>query len=450
MEKKKEKGRKGLGLQPFISGSLYFTFLIGYLPLALFFALTGLVFGGGADSIAAIVGNRVVLESEVRQLMTYVRLSSGDTLTPDSILRFQALRRLVDEALLQDQAEKESIDVSRDEVQTAVQENINSIKERFESGEEFLTALEAEGLTERLLKERIGEEVRRNLLARRLLEKSGLTEIYVSPAEAEAFYNQHKDSIARVPGRVELAHILIAIKPLDSTENAARARAWEVLDLLSRGGDFATLARSFSDDRKTSIRGGDWGWVEKESLFTQQPELKIVLEQLKPGQTSPPFRSRQGYIILRKLEESAEQVRFRSILIAIPLTRADTTRARNRANSVRRQALDGIRFDSLAMLYSDDPETGKEGGYLGEFLLEGLAPPFDRAISQLNTGDISEPILSEHGFHIIKVINKEPSRLLTFPELQEAIRNYIYQQRFTERLRSYLDRLEQKVYVEIK
>ncbi|MGQ9708057.1 MAG: peptidylprolyl isomerase, partial [bacterium] len=378
------------------------------------------------------------------------RLSSGDTITPDSVMRQEALIRLIDEALLCYQAEKESVDVRRDEIEGMVNENIKGIKERFESEEEFLAALRALGITERLLKERMSQEVRKSLLARRLLEKSGLTEIYVSPRDAEAFYNEHKDSIARVPGKAELAHILIAIKPSDSSENAARQRAWEVSDLLSRGGDFSTLARSFSDDPKTRVKGGTWGWVAKEELQAQEPALFIVLKELKSGQTSPPFRVRQGYIILRKEAEGVQRVRFQTILIAVPLTRADTIRARNRANWVRDRALSGVRFDSLALLYSDDPETQKQGGYLGEFLLEGLTPPFDSYINQLNNGDISEPILAEHGFHLIKVINKEPPRLLTFPELKEPIRNYIYQERFTERLRNYLDRIREKVYVEIK
>lgn len=409
-----------------------------------------LSFAGGADSIAALIGTRVVLESEVQQLLTYIRLATGDTLSSDSLLRQQALRRLIDEALLNEQAEKESIDVSRDEVQTAVQENIKSIRQRFESEEEFQRVLEEEGLSERMLKDRIAEEFRRNLLARRLLEKSGLTDIYVSPTEAERFYNEHKDSIAWVPGKVELAHILIMVKPADSIENAAKERAWEVLELLTKGGDFATLARSFSEDPKTGTKGGDWGWVGMEDLAATQPELALVLNQLKTGQISPPFRTRQGYIILKKENEQAGKVRLRTIRINVPLTRADTMRARNRANMVRNKALSGMPFDSLAKVYSDDPQTGKEGGYLGEFLLEGLSPPFDQVITRLNTGDISEPVLSEHGFHIIQVLNKQESRLLTFAELQEPIRNYIYQEKFTERLRNYLDRIERAIYVEIK
>ncbi len=414
---------------------------------ALLISLLFLTGAGTADQISAIVGNRIVLASEIRQLVTYLRLITGDTLTPDSVLWNEAQQRLIDEALLTEQAERESIEISNDELNSLVSKNLEDIRNRFEGEAEFREALEAEGLSERMLKERITEEVRRNLLARKLLEKAGLTDIYISPAEAERFYNEHKDSIARIPGRVELAHIFIAIKPSDSVENAVRIRTAEVLELLSMGGDFATLARSFSEDTKSREKGGDMGWQELNNL---SEELQIVLNQLQIGQISPPVRTRDGYLIIKKEGQTGTRVRFRKMLFKIPLTALDTSRARRLANSIRSRALSGVPFDSLARIYSEDQETANRGGYLGEFFLEGLMPPFDRVIENLSAGDVSEPVLSEHGFHIIKVLDKQPARLLTFPELQESIRNYLREQAFTLRLRHYLDKVAKEIYVETK
>ncbi|MEO0070360.1 MAG: peptidylprolyl isomerase, partial [candidate division WOR-3 bacterium] len=266
----------------------------GFWLLAFGFWLSA--FANIADRIVAVVGDKIILKSEVEQLVTFVRLSTGDTLTPDSILQEEARRRLIDEALLQTEAIRESVEVGRDEIATEVAKSIASLKERFESEEEFAAALGEEGLSEKMLKERIGEEVRKNLLARRLLEKKGLMQIYISPAEAEQFYNEHKDSIAFLPGRVSLAHILIPITPSESAEAEVQRRAWEVIDLLSRGGDFATLARSFSDDPKTKERGGDWGFRNEEEIPL---DLGMVLTQLKPGQISPPFRTQDGYLIAK-------------------------------------------------------------------------------------------------------------------------------------------------------
>jgi peptidyl-prolyl cis-trans isomerase SurA len=407
----------------------------------------GVVASGPADRIAAVVGKRPILESEVEQLAIYYQLMAGDTVTPDSAIREKALSQLIDEALLTEQAQRESIEVSREELDEAVQEQLNILKQRFGSEAEFNAALESEGLTERQLRERVAEEMRRNMLSRRLLEKAGLTSIYVSPTEVERYYNEHRDSIARVPGKVELAHILFVIKPSDSIENAVRSRAWEVADLLNRGGDFATLAKSFSEDPSTRDRGGDWGWRSLSKLI---PELQLVLTQLKTGQVSPPFRGRTGYWLVKKEGEKGDRVHLRTIYFAVPLLRADTLRARRRALMVLARLRAGMPFDSLAKVYSDDPETGPNGGYLGEFYIEGLMPPFAQVVQKLNTGEVSEPILSEHGFHIIKVINKQVERYLSLTEMQDAIRNYLEQQEFSTRLRSYLERVRQNVFVEIK
>ncbi|MEO0081560.1 MAG: peptidylprolyl isomerase [candidate division WOR-3 bacterium] len=412
--------------------------------LAGFLILCGLSFAAPADSVVAVVGATPILESDVEQAMDFVRIAMGDTITPDSTLRRQVLKQLIDTELLQEQARRDTIDVSRDEVTSEVESSIRSLKQRFAGEEEFQAALVAEGVNERTLRRRYEEDIRRKLLARKLLEKEGLTKSYISPAEAELFYNTHKDSIARVPGRVELAHILVAIGPSPQAESAAGRRAAEVLDVLARGGDFAVVASSFSEDRKTAGAGGYWGWRQLAEL---PAELVMVLEQLKPGQISPPFVTREGYVIVKLEARSGKRVSFRSILIRVPITRADTTRALARARAAYEKASSGLPFDSLARALSDDPMTRDSGGYLGEFLLAGLTPPFDSVVARLDSGGVSEPVLSEHGYHLVKVLAKQPERMMTYLEMQDMIRNYLEQQHLAERLEQYLARVAQKTYV---
>jgi len=362
----------------------------------------------------------------------------------DSALNETALGRLIDDLVLEEQARRETVEVEPSEIAAEVDANIAAVKERFGDEQRFEEALAAEGYTERVLRQRYEEDARRKLLARKLMDKEGLTQIYVSPSEAERFYNENRDSIARVPGRVTLAHILIAFTPGPAADSASQRRMTEVMDVLARGGDFATVAGSFSDDQKTAARGGDRGWA---ALAELPPELAMVFSQLKPGQTSPPFPTREGYMTVKLEDKSADRVRFRQILIRVPITHSDTVRARNLAVSIRRKAIEGASFDSLARLYSQDPATADSGGRLGEFLVAGLAPPFDKVVAGMDSGDVSEPVMSEHGFHIIKVISKQPERVLSYLELQDNIRNYLHQQKLSERLETYLDRVRGKVYV---
>jgi len=397
-----------------------------------------------ADSIVAAVGDELILASELNQAVTFLQLSQPDTLRPDSALEEMALGRLIDDLVLEEQARRETVEVEPSEVAAEVDANIAAVKERFGDEQRFEEALAAEGYTERALRQRYEEDARRKLLARKLMDKEGLTQIYVSPSEAERFYNENRDSIARVPGRVALAHILIAFTPGPAADSAGQRRMTEVMDVLARGGDFATVAGSFSDDKRTAARGGDRGWVAFAEL---PPALAMVFSQLKPGQTSPPFPTPDGYMTVKLEDKSAERVRFRQILIRVPVTRGDTVRARNLAASIRRKAIEGASFDSLARAYSQDPVTADSGGRLGEFLVAGLAPPFDKVVAGMDSGDVSEPVLSEHGYHIIKVISRQPERVLSYLELQDNIRNYLHQQKLAERLETYLDRVRGQVYV---
>jgi peptidyl-prolyl cis-trans isomerase SurA len=397
-----------------------------------------------ADSIVAAVGDELILSSELNQAVTFLQLSQPDTMRSDSALAEMALGRLIDDLVLEEQARRETVEVEPSEVAAEVDANIAAVKERFGDEERFKEALAAEGYTERVLRQRYEEDARRKLLARKLMEKEGLTQIYVSPSEAERFYNENRDSIARVPGRVTLAHILIAFTPGPAADSAGQRRMTEVMDVLARGGDFATVAGSFSDDQSTAARGGDRGWVAFAEL---PPELMMVFSQLKPGQTSPPFPTREGYLTVKLEDKSTDRVRFRQILIRVPVTRSDTARARDLAASIRRKALAGVPFDSLARQYSRDPVTADSGGRLGEFLVAGLAPPFDKVVAGMDSGDLSEPVLTEHGFHIIKVLSKQPEKTLSYLELQDNIRNYLHQQKLGERLDTYLERVRGRVYV---
>jgi len=204
------------------------------------------------------------------------------------------------------------------------------------------------------------------------------------------------------------------------------------------------VAGSFSEDGKTAGRGGDWGWRELAEL---PPELAMVLEQLKPGQISPPFATREGYVIARLESRAGDRVWFRTILIRVPIRRADSTRALARAKSLKEKADSGLPFDSLARVASQDPMTADSGGFLGEFFLAGLTPPFDSVVAFLDSGQVSEPVLSEHGYHLVKVLAKQPERMMTYLEMQDMIRNYLEQEKVAERLKQYLTRVAEKTHI---
>ena len=78
---------------------------------------------------------------------------------------------------------------------------------------------------------------------------------------------------------------------------------------------------------------------------------------------------------------------------------------------------------------------------------QGLTPPFDAVVADLDSGDVSEPVLSEHGYHLVNVLDKTEARLMSYLEMQDMIRNYLYQERLNRRLSEYLGRVSAEIYV---
>ncbi|MCX7785290.1 MAG: peptidylprolyl isomerase [candidate division WOR-3 bacterium] len=402
-----------------------------------------LLFAKTADRIIAVVGEQIILASEVNEAVEFMKLMTP-TLASDSQLVHQILDELIKSRLLLEEAKRETVEVSRQEIEEEVERNIQALKRRFDDDTAYQQALEKEGITERKLRERYRDDIKKRLISQKLLAKKGLTNINITPIEVQNFYHQHKDSIARSPGRVELAHILFMIKPSQSAEQALQNRVSEIYDILLRGGDFEEVAQSFSDDKATKNRGGYLGMVELENL---QPEIQVVVKNLKPNEISMPARSRYGYEIFKCLSRRGNKIELRHILIAVNLTKRDTLNTKKTAEQVRALALKGISFDSLAKLYSDDPMTKDSSGYLGEFLLSGLQEPYRTAVAKLKAGEISEPVLSEHGYHLIKVLNKEEERILSLEDLQDEIRNYLFEAKLKERLQEYLTKIANRTYI---
>jgi parvulin-like peptidyl-prolyl isomerase len=131
----------------------------------------------------------------------------------------------------------------------------------------------------------------------------------------------------------------------------------------------------------------------------------------------------------------------------VPITRADTARARELAANVRRKAAAGAPFDSLARVFSNDPVTADSGGLLGDFAIEALTPPFDTVVARLDSGAISEPVKSDHGFHVVKVLDRQDERMMSYLEMQDDIRSYLYNQKFAERIADYVERVRKKIFV---
>jgi peptidyl-prolyl cis-trans isomerase SurA len=397
--------------------------------------------GTFADQIAAYVGEDVILESEVFENMLLVASDPAMQrlgMTPDS-LREYVLDELISYRLIMWEAENESIVVTREELEPQVNMHLEEVKNMYPSEADFLQVLEQEGLTIEDLRTNYERSIRMQVVMERLRYKK-FSDITISPIAVKQFYDEHKDSIAVRPGRAKLAHILLVIRPSDAALQRGYERALEVYRLLITGGDFSVMAQEFSDDQNSKYKGGMLGKIRRGEMLE---EFEGVVFQLKPGTISQPFPSRYGYHIVEILNKGSDWVLARQILIKVEVTAADTTRYRQLGERLGKLVSEGADFDSLANIYSNAAEID-----IGEYYMNQLTPPLDSIIENLNEGELSPPLLTPLGFHLVYVRERIPGTVLSFEEMRDFIANYLYGQKVQERVKQLIDGLKHRVFVE--
>jgi parvulin-like peptidyl-prolyl isomerase len=238
----------------------------------------------------------------------------------------------------------------------------------------------------------------------------------------------------------------LPVLPKKEKEEEAQRKITEIYEILLRGGDFEEICKSFSEDKKTKELGGYLGEFFIDSL---PEEFRKAIEKLKVNEYSLPFRSQYGYHIVKKLGEDKKKVKIAHILIKVSLSKEDTLETKKLLLKIRERALKGEDFARLAKEYSYDLETKEKGGYLGEFVIELLSSPFREVCEKLDSGDISEPVLSPEGFHLIKILKKKKERLLSFSEIQDDLRNFLYQKKLKEIIDDYLKKLKENYFIKI-
>jgi peptidyl-prolyl cis-trans isomerase SurA len=394
-----------------------------------------------ADQVAAFVAGDVILWSEVQENVSILNNDpvARRMFTTEQEIDEYVVDQLIANKLLLIEAERESVFVEDDAVAPFVTQNIEKLKSNFPSEANFFSYLEEQGINIEELKEYYHDNIKSQMIMERLIAKKFASKIMISPIAVKKFYEENKDSIAIVPGRVKLSHILLPILPGQTEMVRGFERATDVYKLLLAGGDFAVLAGEFSEDESSRRKGGMLGRIRRGETIE---DFEAIVFDLKPGTVSQPFPTRLGYHIVEVMNKGADWVLLRQILIKVGVDRQDTLRTMEVANRLKGLIEQGADFDSLAKEYSRDPNID-----LGEFFTERLTPPFDEVVADMAQGEISEPILTPYGYHLLYVKEKVAERTMSFDEMRDQIMQYLYQQEVQEKYDELIADLRAKTYV---
>jgi peptidyl-prolyl cis-trans isomerase SurA len=394
-----------------------------------------------ADQVAAFVANDVILLSEVSENVSILANDpvARNMFSTEAEMNKYVVDQLVSNRLHLIEAEAESIFVTDDEIAPLVNQNIENLKSNFPSEANFFTYLEEQGINLEELKDYYHENLKSRSIMERLISKKFASKIMISPIAVKNFYDENRDSIAAVPGRVKLAHILLPIVPGQDELMKGFEKATDAYKLLLAGADFGVIAEQFSEDENSRRKGGMLGKIRRGETIE---DFETIVFKLKPGALSEPFATRLGYHIVEVLNKGSDWVLLRQILIKVSVTRQDTLRTSNLAERLKEEIQSGADFDSLAKLYSRDPNID-----LGEFETERLTPPFDKVVNEMDEGEVSEPVLTPYGYHVLYVKGKVPQRTLSFEELRDQIMQYLYQQEIQKKYDELVRELKDKVFV---
>ncbi|GAB3547810.1 peptidylprolyl isomerase [Noviherbaspirillum agri] len=406
-----------------------------------------------ADAIIAVVNNEVITRQELvdRLRMVERRMrNQGIALPPQAEFQRQLLERMIVDRAQMQLAREYGIRVD----DTMLDRAIARIAEQNKmSMQQFRAELEREGTSFAQFREEIREEI----TMQRLREREVDNKIQITESEVDNYLAAEKNS-AQAQQEFNVSHILVRIPENATAEQIAerRKRAEAAYQELQAGGDFAKLAATYSD-ATDALRGGDLGWRGQDRL----PQLFLdTIANMKQGDISPIVKSANGFHILKLAGKrsasvlktgaptSVQQTHVRHILIKTNqfVTPADAKRKLTEL----KQRLDNnaAKFEELAKLFSNDMSASK-GGDLGWIYPGDTVPEFERAMDALQPGQVSEPIESPFGFHLIQVLERKQDDVSQ--ERQRMIaRQAIRERKLEEATQDWLRQLRDRAYVEYR
>ncbi|MDH5369986.1 MAG: peptidylprolyl isomerase [Gammaproteobacteria bacterium] len=400
------------------------------------------------DKIIAIVDDNIITQIELDErikLISQQLKQQGSRLPSKDNLRKQILERLILEKLQLEMAKKTGIRINDEMVNSVI---ANIARENRLSMDKFRQVLKKDGFEFADFRENIRREVTISRLRKMRVENK----VNISEQEIDNYLNQHlKGKSAN--DEYHLRHILIATPEAATPaqiENAQK-KAEKVVSDLNEGSDFSQKAIAVSND-ELALKGGDLGWRKTAQLPTF---IASVASKMRKNEIHGPLRSASGFHIIKLQDKRSNrqkhiinQTLARHILIR-PTQVLSQEEARLRLEGILQRIKSGGDFASLARASSDDKAAAAEGGSLGWVSPGSMVPAFEEEMNKLKPGEISDPFMTQYGWHIVQVLSRRKHDNTQQFQRSQAI-NLIRKRKTEEAIQDWLRRLRAEAYVDYR
>ena len=399
------------------------------------------------DRVVVVVNDEAITQwdvNEARRVLLSQLKASKITPPPNDVLDKQVLERLIVQRAVLQYAKETGIRVD----DTTVERTILRIAEENKlSPDEFRKVLEREGIPYSNYR----EDIRKQIIIQRVREREVDSKVTVSDAEVDNYLA----TIASQAGgedEYQLSHIYITVPEQASTQavESARSRAEAALAELKSGKDFREVAAAYSNAPDASS-GGDLGWRTRARLPSVFAD---VVRGMKKGEVSGILRSAGGFHIVKLVDERSrnqptivDQTHARHILIKVNEQTSEAD-AKARIDRLRERLVGGASFEDLARANSEDASSAK-GGDLGWISPGDTVPDFEHALDRLAVNEISQPVRTPFGWHLIEVLGRRKQDV-TEQRRREQARQAIRQRKSDEQFEEFVRQLRDRTYVEYK
>ena len=356
------------------------------------------------DRIVAVVNDDVITQYELNghiKMVVNQLNKQGTPLPPQDVLEKQLLERLINDRVQLQYAKETGVRVDDTQLEKTLERIAENNKMTLQAMRETLG-------NDGIDFNRFREEIRAEIIMARLKEREVDNKIVVTESEITN-YLKSQEALAGKEDEYNLAHILVLVPEQASPEQikAKRARAEQALEQIKNGTDFAQITVGYSD-AADALQGGVLGW----RLAGRLPTIFLeALRSMQAGEVSAVLRSANGFHIIKLLDKRGKdsatevlQTHARHILIKTSELLAENE-ARTRLLNLKERLENRADFSELARLHSEDGSTA-QGGDLGWLAPGDTVPEFERAMNALKVGQISDPVRSPFGWHLIQVLER--------------------------------------------
>jgi len=395
------------------------------------------------DFIVAKVGRDVILYSDLSKQILQMQSAKmwDDSMTQDLILT-----DMVESKLIVQKAKDLNIRIDERRVKSMAESQISQMQSRYPSQGDFYRELRSAGLTVSELRAYYENALTEQQLKERLIQSEIKNKINITDNDAYEYFFSNLDKMPLREESFELAMIVRKPQVSPETERKARSKIVDIRNRIQKGENFASLARSYSEDPGSAQFGGDIGYFSRGQMVK---EFEEVAFETGINEISGIVKTVFGYHIIMVTDKTQDEVKASHILIQIAETAEDTQRELDLMNSLHQRILDGEDFAELAKQYSQDEDSKEQNGVIGTFTKSQYPIWFTDTLSLLNIGEVSEVLEHQNIFYLFKINQSFPPRAVEFEEIKDNIRNQLSMVKQMELYERWIEDLKTEIFVTI-